>query len=235
MLNLSQVRHDFDQRSFLFNLEIKQGSIVALMGSSASGKSTLLNLIAGFIEPISGTIEVKNVSLSRIPPNRRPFSILFQEHNLFTHLTAMDNIGLGLNSGLRFTKEEKQCIVYAAEKVGVDEVLDRLPGQLSGGQRQRVALARCFVQSRSIWLLDEPFSALDPVLRYEMLILLKSLAIERNITVVMVTHDISDAKLIATNLVFLVNGRVEVAFDISELSNEMTNNPFIRNFIKVVE
>ncbi|MCV5215757.1 ATP-binding cassette domain-containing protein, partial [Escherichia coli] len=88
-----------------------------------------------------------------------------QEHNLFSHLSVRDNIGLGLHPGLKLTVDQKRQVEQAAQQVGVAEYLDRLPEHLSGGQRQRVALARCFVQPHSMWLLDEPFSALDPVLR----------------------------------------------------------------------
>ena len=136
-------------------------------------------------------------------PHQRPFAMLFQEHNLFAHLSVRENIGLGLHPGLKLNSEQVSQVEHAAMQVGIADYLDRLPEQLSGGQRQRVALARCFVQPHPIWLLDEPFSALDPVLREEMLGLVKQLAAERNITVVMVTHHISDAKAIASHFAFV--------------------------------
>jgi len=144
--------------------------------------------------------------------------MLFQEHNLFAHLTVRENIGLGLHPGLKLTATQKLKVEQAAAQVGVAEYLDRLPEHLSGGQRQRVALARCFVQPHDIWLLDEPFSALDPLLREEMLSLVKRLAAERNITVLMVTHHLGDARSIANKFIFVALGKVLVEDSIEVLT-----------------
>ncbi|ANU35297.1 Thiamine import ATP-binding protein ThiQ [Vibrio scophthalmi] len=115
-------------------------------------------------------------------------------------------------------------MVEAAQQVGIAEYFGRLPEQLSGGQRQRVALARCFVQPHQIWLLDEPFSALDPLLREEMLMLVKRLAQERNLTVVMVTHHINDARTIASQFAFVADGRVAESGAIERLSAQHSNS-----------
>ncbi|MCL9780507.1 thiamine ABC transporter ATP-binding protein [Vibrio sp. S4M6] len=223
MLTLSNVHYDYNKAPFLFDLNVKQGEILALMGPSGAGKSTLLALVAGFIEPSQGSIVADGMSVLGKEPHARPFAMLFQEHNLFAHLTVRENIGLGLHPGLKLSKSQVVQVEQAAEQVGVATMLDRLPEQLSGGQKQRVALARCFIQPHSIWLLDEPFSALDPILREEMLSLVKALATQRNITVIMVTHHLSDAKAIATNFAFVSDGKVAVAADISELSSEHPN------------
>jgi thiamine transport system ATP-binding protein len=204
------------------------------MGPSGAGKSTLLALVAGFIEPTEGSIEVEGSNIVGKEPHQRPFAMLFQEHNLFAHLTVRQNIGLGLHPGLKLTTEQQALIEQAAQQVGVEAYLDRLPEQLSGGQRQRVALARCFVQPHKIWLLDEPFSALDPILREEMLNLVRKLAKERNITVVMVTHHISDAKAIASDFIFVANGRVEVADNIEQLLSSHANQA-LSDFVRAGE
>ncbi len=218
MLDIRNIHYRYHEEEFRFELSVSKGSITALMGPSGAGKSTLLALIAGFIHPHQGDILFNGKSLLRDEPYQRPFSILFQEHNLFTHLTVRENIGLGLNPGLKLSAEQKQQIEYAAEQVGVEGFLNRLPDQLSGGQKQRVSLARCFVQPHPVWLLDEPFSALDPILREEMLALVKRLANERGITVVMVTHHISDARAIASDFVFMAQGEVLVRGSIDELN-----------------
>ena len=223
MLTLSNVEYRYHQEQFTFDLKIKGGEIVALMGPSGAGKSTLLALVAGFIEPESGDIVAQGESVLGQSPYLRPFAMLFQEHNLFAHLTVRENIGLGLDPGLKLSSEQKKQVEFAAQQVGVKEYLDRVPEQLSGGQRQRVALARCFVQKHSIWLLDEPFSALDPVLRQEMLALVKQLANERNITLVMVTHHINDAKAIASHFAFVNNRQVEVVGEIEGLNQSHPN------------
>lgn len=220
MLVLDDVQYTYQRELFRFDLTIGHGQIVSLMGPSGAGKSTLLALVAGFINPDRGGICVGGESIVLKEPYQRPFSMLFQEHNLFAHLSVRDNISLGLHPGLKLTPEQKSQVEQAAQQVGVAEYLDRLPEHLSGGQRQRVALARCFVQPHSIWLLDEPFSALDPVLREEMLGLVKKLAAERGITVLMVTHHLSDAKAIATHFAFVAGGKIEAAGEISELTAE---------------
>lgn len=234
MLTLSSVDYYYHNELFHFDTTVAPQSIVALMGPSGAGKSTLLALVAGFIEPTKGSIEVEGRNLVGKEPHQRPFAMLFQEHNLFAHLTVRQNIGLGLHPGLKLTESQQELVEQAAQQVGVEAYLDRLPEQLSGGQRQRVALVRCFVQPHKIWLLDEPFSALDPILREEMLNLVKTLARERNITVVMVTHHISDAKAIASDFIFVANGRVEVADKIEQLSSSHDNQA-LSDFVRAGE
>ncbi|WED22133.1 thiamine ABC transporter ATP-binding protein [Vibrio sp. JC009] len=218
MLAVNNIKYRYHKALFSFDVNIRQGSITSVMGPSGAGKSTLLALIAGFITPESGEVKLGDNKLTQLEPHQRPFAMLFQEHNLFGHLTVRENIGLGLHPGLKLTSAQKKQVEDAAEQVGIKEYLDRLPEQLSGGQRQRVALARCFVQPHSVWLLDEPFSALDPILRAEMLALVKQLASERNITVLMVTHHINDAKAIATDFVFVDEGKVKVCDRVERLS-----------------
>ncbi|MDF9398271.1 thiamine ABC transporter ATP-binding protein [Vibrio sp. 1180_3] len=231
MLVLKDVQYEYQQEWFEFSLTVPRGAIVSLMGPSGAGKSTLLSLVAGFIEPSRGEIEVSAQSVLGKAPHLRPFSMLFQEHNLFMHLTVRENIGLGLHPGLKLSAEQQLLIEQAAQQVGIASLLERLPEQLSGGQRQRVALARCFVQSHPIWLLDEPFSALDPLLREEMLALVKQLATERCITVVMVTHHVSDAKAIASHFAFMAQGKVLVSDEITELSAQHSH-PLLSDFVR---
>ncbi|MGF1782253.1 thiamine ABC transporter ATP-binding protein [Vibrio fluvialis] len=238
MLVLDNVRYEYQDEWFVFDLSVAQGSIVALMGPSGAGKSTLLSLVAGFIEPHSGDIHVQSngeaVSVVGKAPYLRPFSMLFQEHNLFAHLNVLDNIGLGLHPGLKLSAAQREQVGRAANMVGVGDFLDRLPEQLSGGQRQRVALARCFVQPHPVWLLDEPFSALDPLLREEMLTLVKTLAAERGITVLMVTHHISDARAIATHFAFMAQGQVQRMEPIAALTAQHSYAP-LAEFVRAGE
>jgi thiamine transport system ATP-binding protein len=134
--------------------------------------------------------------------------MLFQENNLFAHLTVAQNIGLGLDPGLRLTEQQRQQRAHIARQVGLEEHLERLPSQLSGGQRQRAALARCLIRQRPILLLDEPFSALDPALRNEMLQLLQTVCEQRNLTLLMVSHNLDDAARIAPRTLLVVDGRI---------------------------
>lgn len=234
MLTLNKVVYDYHQTPFEFDLHVEGGQILALMGASGAGKSTLLSLIAGFISPIEGDITIDGQSILSLQPHQRPLSMLFQEHNLFSHLTVAENIGLGLHPGLKLSSSQKQQINIAAEQVGIENMIMRLPQALSGGQRQRVALARCFVQPHSIWLLDEPFSALDPILRIEMLTLVKRLAVERNITVIMVTHHLNDARAIASHFAFMEQGKVLICDDINELTLQHPH-PSLQAFVGAAE
>jgi len=217
MLKFDDVIYDYEEEAFHFNVTINQGDIVAVLGGSGAGKSTLLNLVAGFIEPKNGDIIIAGNSMLNTEPHLRPLSMLFQERNLFDHLSVHDNIGLGLNPGLKLNKEQQQKIVEVCEQVGIKKLLSRLPGELSGGQKQRVALARCFVQNNPLLLLDEPFSALDPVLREEMLNIVKSLAKQQNMTVMMVTHHLSDALNAATHYLFVDHGEIISSGEMAQL------------------
>jgi len=223
MINFSQVNYHYQHQNFEFDLQVEQGSLVAILGPSGAGKSTLLNLLAGFIAPMKGDITIEQQSILSQAPNQRPIAILFQDNNLFAHLTAYQNIGLGLHPGLKLDAQQKQLIQTMSEQVEVDKLLTRLPEQLSGGQQQRVALARCFVQNKPILLLDEPFSALDPVLRVAMLERVSSLAKLQNVTVLMVTHHISDALAVASHFVFIDQGKATCVENINQLQRTHKN------------
>jgi len=134
--------------------------------------------------------------------------MLFQENNLFSHLSVQQNIGLGLNPGLKLNVSQREKILHIAQQMGIDSLLERLPGELSGGQRQRVALARCLVREQPILLLDEPFSALDPALRQEMLTLVAEVCREKQLTLLMVSHSVEDAARIAPRSIVVADGRI---------------------------
>ncbi|PQJ83428.1 thiamine ABC transporter ATP-binding protein [Aliivibrio sifiae] len=222
MLNFSGVKYRYYSELFEFDLTVNEGDVVAILGPSGAGKSTLLSLLAGFIDPESGNISIEQQSLLSLAPHQRPLSMLFQEHNLFAHLSIADNIGLGIKPNLRLSDKEKEQVTRAAQQVGVGELLHRLPEQLSGGQKQRVALARCLVQKKPVLLLDEPFSALDPMLREEMIALIRELIKSQKLTVLMVTHSIQDAKALASHYAFVCSHKVLSYGLISELMTQVT-------------
>src|SRR5260221_3581422 len=202
----------YEQMLMRFDLAVEAGSCLAVIGPSGAGKSTLLALIGGFEQAESGQVLVDGVDITRLPAARRPVTTLFQDHNLFAHLTAAQNVGLGLDPGLRLNAEQDQDVTTALTQVGLADFGTRLPAQLSGGERQRVAIARCLVRRRPILLLDEPFAALGPALRQEMLDLVDDLHRTAGLTVVMVTHDPQDAARIAARTAFIAAGEV-VAVD----------------------
>ena len=208
MLRLIDVTWLYQHLPMRFSLHIQQGEQVAVLGPSGAGKSTLLNLVAGFLSPASGTIMIENVEHTFTPPSRRPVSMLFQENNLFTHLTVRQNIGLGMHPGLKLSEAQRDKLATIAAQMGIEALLDRRPDQLSGGQRQRVALARCLVREQPVLLLDEPFSALDPALRQEMLLLVKDVCQRQQLTLLMVSHSVEDALRIAPRSLVVADGRI---------------------------
>ncbi|WP_342322241.1 thiamine ABC transporter ATP-binding protein ThiQ [Kosakonia sp. BYX6] len=208
MLRLIDVTWLYQHLPMRFTLSAKQGEQIAVLGPSGAGKSTLLNLVAGFLTPASGTIVIEGEEHTTTPPSRRPVSMLFQENNLFTHLTVRQNIGLGLHPGLKLNAEQQSKLNLIATTMGLETLLDRLPEQLSGGQRQRVALARCLVREQPVLLLDEPFSALDPALRQEMLALVQEVCRRQQLTLLMVSHSVEDAARIAARSLVIADGRI---------------------------
>ncbi|NIY48066.1 thiamine ABC transporter ATP-binding protein ThiQ [Cedecea colo] len=208
MLTLTNVTWLYRHLPMRFSLNVAAGERVAVLGPSGAGKSTLLSLIAGFLTPASGEINLCGENHTRTAPAQRPVSMLFQENNLFSHLSVRENIGLGINPGLKLNLEQRERLGKIAEQMAIGDLLDRLPSQLSGGQRQRVALARCLVRKQPILLLDEPFSALDPALRLEMLQLLDEVCQQQQLTLLMVSHSIEDAARIAERSLVVVDGRI---------------------------
>ncbi|MGP9436476.1 thiamine ABC transporter ATP-binding protein ThiQ [Ewingella sp. AOP8-B2-18] len=208
MLTLNKLTYLYEHLPMRFDLQIEAGERVAILGPSGAGKSTLLSLTAGFLAATSGKILLNDQDHSQTPPAKRPVSMLFQENNLFSHLTVRQNMGLGLHPGLKLSAAQQQELLEIARQVGLEDCLDRQPSQLSGGQRQRVALARCLLRSQPILLLDEPFSALDPALRSEMLNLLDKVCSERSLTLLMVSHNLDDAVRVAQRTLLIVDGRI---------------------------
>lgn len=217
MLKLIDVTWLYHHLPMRFSLSVTQGEQIAILGPSGAGKSTLLSLIAGFLSPASGTIMIKGEQHTHTPPSQRPVSMLFQENNLFTHLNVRQNIGLGLNPGLKLNAGQQHKLQQIAETMGLESLLDRLPEQLSGGQRQRVALARCLVRQQPVLLLDEPFSALDPALRQEMLTLVEEVCRREQLTLLMVSHSVEDAARIAARSLVVADGRIAWDGDTDDL------------------
>jgi len=188
------------------DLSLQAGTVAAVIGPSGAGKSTLLNVIAGFFAPVQGRVLWQGQDITTLPPAKRPISMLFQDNNLFPHLTAAQNVGLGIRPDLRLSQGDEQRVSDALQRVGLDGYGARKPGALSGGQQGRVALARVLVQRRPLILLDEPFAALGPALKAEMLDLVADLARETGATLLMVSHDPFDARRIAPLTILVAEG-----------------------------
>ena len=210
-VRLETLAFSYGETAFSFDVNFAAGAITAVMGPSGSGKSTLLNLIAGFEIPQSGRIWIGDDDVTDAPPAARPVSMVFQENNLFAHLSVEQNVGLGRSPSLRLSPEDRTDIAAALDRTGLAGKQKRLPRELSGGERQRVALARVLVRARPVLLLDEPFASLGPALRADMLDLVLALHAEQDMTVLFVTHQPQDAERISSSVVFLEDGRVAAA------------------------
>ncbi len=193
------------------SFRLPKGSVTAVLGPSGGGKSTLLSLIAGYLAPTGGRILWDETDITALPPAQRPVAMLFQDHNLFPHLTVAQNVGLGIRPDLRLTAQDKTRLSSALERVGLAGFEGRKPGSLSGGQQGRVALARVLVQRRPLILLDEPFAALGPALKADMLDLVAGLARETGATLLMVSHDPVDARRIAPLTMLVADGKAHPA------------------------
>lgn len=181
----------------------------AVIGPSGAGKSTLLNALCGFVPLERGALLWQGQDMTDAPPSARPMTMLFQDNNLFPHLTVTQNVGLGLRPDLRLSAAERDRVRAALQRVGLGDQMDKRPGALSGGQQSRAALARVLVQARPLVLLDEPFAALGPALRNEMLDLVQDLVAETQAALIMVTHAPQDVARIADQVIFVADGRAE--------------------------
>ncbi len=193
------------------------GQKVGLIGASGAGKSTLLLALAGFVAPTSGRILWDGRDLAQVAPGDRPATILFQDQNLFPHLTIAQNLCLGLSPRLQMTQEMGLKIDRALARVGLAGLGLRKPGQLSGGQQGRAALARALLRARPLLLLDEPFAALGPALRAEMLALVAEVAAETQATVMLVSHDPQDIQGFADQTVLVAQGAANAPVETAAL------------------
>jgi thiamine transport system ATP-binding protein len=208
MIELQKIEYQYDKSYMHFALNVDAKERIVIVGPSGAGKSTLLSLIAGFIFPKSGQIILNHQNVTTTLPGKRPVSMLFQHNNLFSHLTVEQNIALGIKPALKLSRTEQNTISDILARVGLEGFNQRYPEQLSGGQRQRVALARCLVQHRPILLLDEPFSALDQALRFEMLALVNQICSEFNLTLMMVSHYLDSSLSYFSRCLVIENGSI---------------------------
>lgn len=189
------------------DMTLDQGRKYAVIGPSGAGKSTLLAALCGFVPLARGLLLWNGTDLTHAAPGDRPMTMLFQDNNLFPHLSVLQNVGLGIRPDLRLSAQDRKRVSAALERVGLQDHAARKPGALSGGQQSRAALARVLVQARPWVLLDEPFAALGPALRNDMLDLVQRLVTETGAGLIMVTHAPEDVRRIADEVIFVGSGQ----------------------------
>ncbi len=211
-------------------LEVPEGSMTVVVGPSGSGKTTLLRCVAGLEHPDHGAIEVGGRDVTALPPGERDVAMVFQDYALYPHLSVRDNIAFGLKARKVARDEVDLQVRRAADTVGLEPHLDRLPDRLSGGERQRVALARALVRRPVAFLLDEPLSNLDAELRARTRIEIRSLQRALETTTLYVTHDQVEALTMGDQIALLRDGRLEQVGDAMEVYERPTN-AFVARFL----
>ena len=213
------------------NVDVKEGEFFTFLGPSGCGKTTTLRTITGFIEPVSGTVNVDNVDITHVPIEKRNIGIVFQSYALFPTMTVYDNIAFGLKLKKMKKQEIDEKVRDIAHKVDLsDEQLKKAVSQLSGGQQQRVAIARALVTGPAIICMDEPLSNLDAKLRVQLRNELKKMQREFGITTIYVTHDQEEALTLSDRIAVFNKGYIEQIGTPNEIYNH-SKTEFVCNFI----
>ena len=234
LLKLENVKFAYKNTAIIedFNLSVDEGSFTTLLGSSGCGKTTILRLISGFLNPDSGTIKINGEIQNNVLPNRRKVGMVVQDYALFPHLTVEQNLFYGLNL-TKPSKEQKaqneQIVKTTAENLDIQNLLKRFPSELSGGQQQRVALGRSLVLKPKILLMDEPLSSLDTNLRLKVREELKEIQKRLKITTVYVTHDREEAFSLSDKIAVMNHGKI-VQYDTPENLYFEPKNRFAAEF-----
>jgi putative spermidine/putrescine transport system ATP-binding protein len=212
------------------NLNIRKGEFLSLLGPSGSGKTTTLMMLAGFESPTSGEIWLEGQPITRTPPHKRHFGMVFQNYALFPHMTVAQNVDYPLSVRKIPAAERAVKVKQALAMVQLHGMAERYPSQLSGGQQQRVALARALVFDPQLVLMDEPLGALDKQLREHMQLELKALHRQLGVTFVYVTHDQSEALTMSDRVAVFNQGYIQ-QLDSVERLYEKPSNHFVANFV----
>jgi sulfate/thiosulfate transport system ATP-binding protein len=212
------------------SIEVRGGSLTALLGPSGSGKSTLLRVIAGLEQPDAGSVSISGLDVTGRAPQDRGVGFVFQHYAAFKHMTVWDNIAFGLSIRKRPKEQINARVSELLELVQLEGLAKRYPSQLSGGQRQRMGLARALAVDPEVLLLDEPFGALDARVRTELRAWLRRLHDETHTTTVIVTHDQEEAMEVADEVVVMNRGHVEQVAGPRELY-ERPANEFVMTFV----
>src|ERR671915_1843650 len=212
------------------DLDIRDGEFMVLVGPSGCGKSTLLQMLAGIVEVSEGAIHIGDRDVTRLDPRKRDIAMVFQSYALYPHLTVRGNLGFGLKLRGTGKGEIARRVEEVARILGLEELLDRKPGELSGGQRQRVAMGRAIAREPRAFLMDEPLSNLDAKLRVSMRAQLARLHRRLATTTLYVTHDQTEAMTMGDRVAVMRDGRLDQVDDPRRLYNEPTNT-FVAGFI----
>ena len=216
ILEIFELNHSFDREVYVLdniNLTVKSGEILSILGPSGCGKTTLLRIIAGLEKQTNGIIKINNKIVSDqscfIPPEKRNLGLIVQERSLFPHLTNYENILFGIKD----LDDKNEIARDYLELFKIDHLKDKYPHEISGGEQQRIALARSLAPSPALLLMDEPFNALDEKLKIEMYAEIKKIFRQKNITVIMVSHDNEEVRFFSDKLITIEDGNIKEILD----------------------
>ena len=212
------------------NCKVDKGEFISILGPSGCGKTTLLRTIMGLEQPSDGHIFHDDVEITAQRPDKRGFSIVFQDYALFPHMTLYDNVAYGLKLKKMPQAEIKERVMHTLELLKLSRSIKKYPSELSGGMQQRAAIARSLVLGNDLLLLDEPFSALDAVVKVDLGEELKELQAQFGITMIMVTHDQEEAFTLSDRIILMSRGSI-VADATPAVLYTMEDEPFIKTFI----
>ncbi|MGF6177918.1 ABC transporter ATP-binding protein [Ensifer sp. 4252] len=232
-VNFKNVGKTYDGKSQAvrhLDLEIQEGEFLTFLGPSGSGKTTTLMMLAGFEQPTNGEIYVHGVPVTRTPPNKRNFGMVFQNYALFPHMSILDNVAFPLTVRGIGKNDARAQAESALDLVQLHSFANRRPAQLSGGQQQRAALARALVFEPTLVLLDEPLGALDTRLRVQMQMEIKHLHARLGNTMVSVTHDQTEALTMSDRIAVFNGGQIQQIATPTELY-EKPKNSFVARFV----
>ncbi|HSN34283.1 MAG TPA: ABC transporter ATP-binding protein [Ideonella sp.] len=233
LVRIAGVQKTYDGKQLVvrrLDLDIRRGEFLTLLGPSGSGKTTTLMMLAGFESPTAGEILLEGRPITRTPPHKRNFGMVFQNYALFPHLTVGDNVAYPLTVRRVPKAERAERVATALEMVRLTGMAERYPAQLSGGQQQRVALARALVFGPQLVLMDEPLGALDKQLREHMQIELKELHRQLGVTFVYVTHDQGEALTMSDRVAVFDDGAIQQIAPVEQMY-EAPANRFVAGFI----
>ena len=233
LLRIEQLDKHFGKQHVLRDVAftVKDGEFVSILGPSGCGKTTLMRIIMGLDEPSGGKLFIDDRDITNLPPDKRGFSIVFQDYALFPHMTLYDNIAYGMKLRKTPVGEIRERVLSTLSTLKLSRAVDKYPSELSGGMQQRAAIARALVLDARLLLLDEPFSALDALVKVDLSDELRALQEQFNITMIMVTHDLEEAFSLSHRVILMRRGSIVADASPAQLYRNEDNNEFVQMFI----